>query len=163
MQARNLAATLAATLAAAVVPTLILMALVGTIASDEITRDEWWIVAGLLFGIALAHVVLLGLPAVLVLRRMRRYRIVPIAIAGALVGALPYAIFSFPTNDVAGVDQFSDGVQTIANGVVTTAGWMQWLQEAAVFGALGFVGALAFYGLQRAIAEKTKGAIGALR
>jgi len=37
------------------------------------------------------------------------------------------------------------------------------LQEAAVFGALGFVGALAFYGLQRAIAEKTKGAIGALR
>ena len=37
------------------------------------------------------------------------------------------------------------------------------VQEAAVFGALGFVGALAFYGLQRAIAEKTKGAIGALR
>ena len=123
-------------------------------ASDEITRDESWIVAGLLFGIALAHVVLLGLPAVLVLRRMRRYRIVPIAIAGALMGALPYAIYSFPVSDVAGVDQFSDGVQTIANGVVTTAGWMQWLQEAAVFGALGFVGALAFYGVRRAIAEK---------
>ena len=51
----------------------------------------------------------------------------------------------------------------MANGVTTTAGWMEWLQEAAVFGALGFVGGLAVYGVQQALAQKTKGAIGAPR
>ena len=163
MQARKFTAFVAATLASAALPTIVLMALVGTIASDEITRDEWWIVAGLLFAIALAHVVLLGVPAVVLLRRIGRYRLLPMSIAGALVGALPYAIFSFPFNVAAGVDVFNDGVQAMANGVATSAGWLEGVQEAAVFGALGFVGALAFYGVHRAIAEPTKGAIGALR
>jgi hypothetical protein len=163
MQLRNATALATATLAAAALPTIVLMALVATIASDEITRDEWWIVFGVLFGIALAHVVLLGVPVALVLRRIGRWGVLPMGIAGLLVGALPYGIFSFPRGDKAGVDVFNDGVQTMANGVTTAAGWMDWLQEAAVFGVLGVLGALAYFAAHQAVAQKAKGAVGALR
>src|SRR5687768_5561104 len=101
-------ATLAATLAAAALPTLVLMGLVFAIAFDEITSTEWWIVLAALFGFALAHVLLLGLPAAALLWRTRRFRALPTAMAGLFVRALPYAVFSFPFGDKAGVDVWDD-------------------------------------------------------
>jgi hypothetical protein len=50
----------------------------------------------LLAGIfASAHALILGLPAALVLTRMRLFRPIPMSVAGAVVGGLPLAAFTF--------------------------------------------------------------------
>jgi hypothetical protein len=121
-------ATLAATVAAAALPTLIVLALVLGVAWDEIDQDEWWIIMATFFGAALAHALVLGLPAVILLWRKQWYGALPMIVAGLLVGALPYTLFSLPIDD-----------------------WMDWLQDVTVLGLLGVCGSMAFYGVYRAM------------
>lgn len=127
-QWRKPLAAVAATTAAAAFPTFIILAMVFAVAAYEVPGRDWWIMCATIFGFALAHAVLLGLPAALWLRRVNRFRWLPVAAAGLLIGALPYAIFSL----VAG-DPLSEA-----------------LEDASVLGLLGVCGALAFFATWRA-------------
>lgn len=128
-------ALIAATIAAAALPTLIVVAIVFSIAHEEITNSEWWVMLATLFAFAVAQVVLLGLPAAALLRRIKRAGVVPAALVGLVVGAVPYAAYSFPYD-----------------ATLRAEPWvMEWLQELAVFGVLGVVGALAFLAVYRSM------------
>ena len=125
---KNSIALVTATLAAAALPTLIVVAIVFSIAHEEITNEEWWITLATLFAFAMAQVVLLGLPVAAVLRRIGRTGVVPVALAGLIVGVVPYAIYSFPFDAASRAEPWVMG----------------WLEELAVFGVLGVLGAMAF-------------------
>ena len=131
---RKSIALLSATLAAAALPTLVVVAIVFSVAREEITNDEWWIMLATLFAFAVAHVVVLGVPAAALLRRIGRSGVVPVALAGVIVGSVPYALYSFPFDATLRVEPWV----------------MDWLQELAVFGVLGVLGAMAFMGVYRA-------------
>lgn len=135
---RKPAATIAAAVSAAVLPTLIVSALVFAIAKDEITSEEWWVVVATLFVFAFAHVLLLGLPIAQWLRRKGRLHALPVATTGLFVGALPYGLFAL----------FFDS----SDAGFTLDAWIDWLQETAVFAVFGLLGAMAFYCVYRAIA-----------
>ena len=87
---------LGAALAAAALPTLLVVAIVFAVAHEEVTNAEWWGMLATLFAFAMAHVVLLGIPAAALLRRSSRAGVVPAALVGLIVGVLPYAAYSFP-------------------------------------------------------------------
>jgi hypothetical protein len=91
------------------------------------------------FLVALAHAVALGLPAYFLLRH-RNDRLVVAIVLGASIGATPWALFVALTPSVGGFDSWSSGVQTVKDGMRTTAGWIQHgkiLLTLAGFGALG--------------------------
>lgn len=131
-------ATLAATLAAATVPTATLAALVFV----ELPREmfgEFLFVVLVLFLFALGHVLLLGLPVAGWLLRVERLRVLPMTVAGAIVGALPYGVFAL-VDPLHGAFSFDD--------------WMEWLQEIALFASFGVAGALTFLVVYRSIARR---------
>jgi hypothetical protein len=127
-QWRKPLAAIASTLAAAAFPTFIVVAMVFAVAAYDVPGRDWWVMCGTIFGLALAHAVLLGLPAALWLRRVNRFRWLPVAAVGLLVGALPYASFSLVNGDPIG----------------------EVLEDASVLGLLGVCGALAFFATWRA-------------
>lgn len=103
--------------------------------------DRSPVVAFLGFLVALAHAVVLGLPAYLVLRRRYDRLIVAILVGGG-IGAVPWGLFSALSPRVSGFDSWSGGVQAFKDGVRTTAGWIdhgQFLLTLAAFGAMGGV------------------------
>src|SRR3954463_12580566 len=52
--------------------------------------------------LALAHVMLLGVPTFLVLKRMRKLNVVALGGVGFVIGALPTALLTFPHHDLTG-------------------------------------------------------------
>jgi hypothetical protein len=101
--------------------------------------------------VALVHVRLLGLPALLVLRRRGWPRMRMIAAAGLLTGALPMAVITWPYPLRQPYSYSSSGtwhgsqVDFIAGGLPTMFGWFSYLEGVATFGLLGIASALAFW------------------
>lgn len=90
---RKPVATIAATLAAATTPTAILASLVYVELPPELFGEFLFIIL-VLFLFALGHVLVFGLPVAGWLLRFERLRVLPVAVAGAIVGALPYGVFA---------------------------------------------------------------------
>lgn len=98
------------------------------------------------FLVAWLHAACIGLPIYLALRRTR-----PLTLAAALVwsffvGAAPVTLWiaALALDLPPGMDAWSDGVQTVADGRTTAAGWLEILTGAVVPGLLGMLGGAAF-------------------
>lgn len=101
--------------------------------------------------VAAAVVLILGIPAFLMLRKLHREGWVSLAIAGFALGALPVAV-SWPGH----LEGFSAGqnwhgkyVQTYVNGVPTSYAWLTYGENVLFFALHGLVGALVFYAIWR--------------
>jgi len=119
--------------------------------------DETWTIvlvsevirsARLIFLVALAHALLLGLPLFLFLRSRIRVGLILCLIVGFLVGAAPLALVGLLA--MSGVHHASTGgTPTIVNGVPTFAGLLELAQLAGWFGALGLAAGFAFWFIMR--------------
>jgi hypothetical protein len=106
------------------------------------------LVASLTF--SAAHVVLLGAPAYFLLRWRGLLRWWSITAAGFVLGALPLGAMTWPLRYAAlGSSSSVNGVDTMINGTVTTAGWLQYAQGVFFFGACGVIAAVTFFAVLR--------------
>jgi len=94
------------------------------------------------FVIALGHAAVLGVPAVALLWHRRLVNWLTALVTGFVIGAIPFGFVSWPLS-YGNTNGWVDHVQTIANGVPTAAGWIQYLRGLATFGAFGALGGLA--------------------
>lgn len=94
----------------------------------------------LVFVVAMAHAVVLGLPAALVLLRKGRESALTALVAGFLIGALPLGLF-FALSQPADFSSVG-GVPTSVQGIRTASGWIGIVQTAATLGVLGAIGGL---------------------
>jgi hypothetical protein len=94
--------------------------------------------------ISAGHVVVLGAPAYAVLRWRKAVHWWSAVCTGAVLGAAPLAVLSWPMYN-SPVSASVDGVQTIVNGVATLAGWLQYLESILLFAACGAAAATAFW------------------
>lgn len=95
--------------------------------------------------ISAAHVIVLGLPAYAILRWRNVVRWWSTIASGFALGAIPHAVASWPTGNPPDASASFDGVSTLVNGVPTLAGWLQYFQSVAFFGACGATAATAFW------------------
>ena len=127
-----------ATLAAAAIPTLAVCAMMFVFREE----DGWitWLtyVAALTFGIALLHLVLLGLPAAAWLIAKQKFRLWTMAAVGAIVATVPVALLALPFAPWADPDDT----------------WAEWAEILVVFAPIGAVSALVFYGVCRAMTKR---------
>ena len=143
--------TVIAFVAAILAPIFVLVGwyLYGQFATFEISDPNIWVRTRnfllLCLVISLAHVTLLGVPAFLLLRLCGALRWWSTLLSGFTLAAIPVAIFTWPLRH-AGPGSYSsaNGVDTMIDGVPTTAGWIQYGQGVAFFGMLGLVAAAAF-------------------
>jgi hypothetical protein len=94
------------------------------------------------FVIALGHAVVLGVPAVALLWHRRLVNWFTALATGFVIGAVPFGFISWPLS-YGNTNAWIDHVQTIANGVPTAAGWIQYVRTLLTFGAFGALGGLA--------------------
>lgn len=108
--------------------------------------------ARLIFFVALAHALLLGLPLFLFLRSRIRVGLVVCLIGRFLVGAAPLALFGLLA--MSGVHQASTGeTPTIVNGIPTFAGLLELAHLAGLFGAFGLAAGFTFWFIMRGFAR----------
>ena len=114
-------------------------------------------VANVLF-VAFAHVMLLGIPAFLLLRKWKRLHVRTISSAGFIAGAVPVAAFSWPlrrdwTGFSSGGNYHGHYVRFIEDGTFTLYGWLSYVESVATFGLLGVLGAVVFWIVWHRIAK----------
>jgi hypothetical protein len=95
--------------------------------------------------ISAAYVIVLGVPTYVVLRSCNAIRWWSTLASGFVLGAAPVAVLSWPLSGSPGASASIDGVRTLVNGIPTFAGWLQYLESAAFFGACGAAAATAFW------------------
>ncbi len=107
---------------------------------------------------AAAIVLILGIPAFLVLRKVHRASWVSLAVAGLMLGALP-AAFPWPGH----LEGFSAGqnwhgiyVETYVSGMPTTYAWLTYGEGVLFFALHGAIGALVFYAIWRRLERPDK-------
>ena len=99
--------------------------------------------------ISAAFVLVLGIPAYLLLRWRNAVRWWSTIASGFVLGAVPIAVFSWPLRFSQGASASVDGVPTLVNGIPTFAGWLQYLESVAFFGACGAVAGTTFWLISR--------------
>jgi hypothetical protein len=98
------------------------------------------------FVIALAHAVLLGLPLFLVFRLKGWVNVTTCVVFGCAVGAVPAGVLTWPMQHPEFQTNASvDGVPTIVNGIITSAGWVSYGKPLIYFGSFGALGGFAFW------------------
>jgi hypothetical protein len=110
--------------------------------------------AAFALALAIVHVLVLGVPAVLLLQRLQRINWASSVLAGFLIGVVPTAVWAWPLRQAQRGVTASDWnghalVATVVNGVPTWAGWMQYGRLVALAGAFGAVGGVAFWCARR--------------
>ena len=104
------------------------------------------------FAISAAHVLLLGVPGYLLLRWRNAVRWWSIIASGFALAAIPVALWSWPLRYPELKSSASiNGVQTMIDGVPTTAGWLQYAEGIFFFAACGALSGLAFWLALRAM------------
>lgn len=126
-----------AVLASAIVPALAL-ALLGLRISDlnAITFA---------FFIALAHAIIFGLPAYLIISRKKKITWYISIFAGFVIGCIVPAIIFFPYTPGQNYNAFVNGKETIINGIPTFYGWLNYAKFTAGSGFFGVLGGLSFW------------------
>lgn len=116
-----------------------------------------WIIA---FVIALAHAVILGLPAYFILKKKNLIGWWVSILAGFVIGSLPIGIFSWPYDPKSG-NSFSRGeggklIPEIVHGVPTYDGWISYLDLLILAGGLGAAGAFMAWLVWKKLSPKTE-------
>jgi hypothetical protein len=97
---------------------------------------------------AAAHLTLLGIPTFFVLRRVGLIQLLPVAVAGSLIGASVLAILGFPGwssgAHSSGGNWHGTYREFIVEGQTTVFGWLQYMESLVLFGVHGAAGSLAF-------------------
>ncbi|MGN6229474.1 MAG: hypothetical protein ACTHNM_18760 [Dyella sp.] len=106
--------------------------------------------------ISAAFVLVLGIPAYLLLRWRKAVRWWSTIASGFVLGAVPVAVFSWPLRFSQGASATVDGVPTLVNGAPTLAGWLQYLESVAFFGACGAAAATTFWLIARSPNHSSK-------
>jgi hypothetical protein len=136
---QRVASVAAAFLFAALAPALVMAALwhAAKIAS---------VVFAFTFAIALYHAVFFGLPLFLVFRLKRWINVMSCVVSGFAVGAVPAGVLTWPMqHPELRISASVDGVATIINGVITAAGWVNYVKPLIYFGSFGALGGFAFW------------------
>jgi hypothetical protein len=148
--------TVVAFVAAVLLPTFVVITwyLYGQFAMFEPDDPYIWVRTGRMLEICLstatAYVVILGVPAFLLLRKLRGIRWWSTIGTGFILGSLPVAILTWPLRyPELRTSASVDGVQTMVDGTPTVAGWVQYASGFSTVGFLGAVGALAFWVVSR--------------
>jgi len=132
-------------IAAAVAPAVIAVALMALFSGDLTGASA---IGLMVFIVAAAHVLLLGVPGFAFLYWRNWVRWWSLTALGFVAGCIPAGIVFWPPRyekrEYASSWQ-EDGVWTMIDGVPTLAGWLIYGKGIAWFGALGAVGALAFW------------------
>jgi hypothetical protein len=106
--------------------------------------------------VALAVILLLGIPCYCLLRALGRVSWTSLVIAGALLGMLP-VLFLWP-RPVPGFSSVHNwhgrSVTTYADGIPTSYAWMQYWENVLYFGLHGLAGALVFYATLRRLERR---------
>jgi hypothetical protein len=109
-----------------------------------------WAVFIPISAVALAHAIVLGVPAYTLLRWRRWANVFTSTASGALVGAIPVGVLLWPGGDRwAGSSASVGGVPTMVDGVVTRAGWENYFQGIGVFALFGAASGFIFWLLLR--------------
>lgn len=100
--------------------------------------------------LAVAHVAVLGVPAVIALDRLGWLTWTAALVAGLLIGGVPTAVWEWPLRGVNSsmYASFWNGhvlVPTMVRGTLTSAGWMQYARLVALAAALGAIGGGSFW------------------
>jgi hypothetical protein len=151
-----LPAALVAAVLAALVP-----AIVATLALVLLGRAggaaQLWTAFSLALWIGLALSVPFGLPVAWLLRRRGRFGVAWLVVAGAVLGALGMAVWSWPVRfGDSRASVWIDGQQLLSAGMPTAAGWWTWLTGVCWFAALGALGGAAFWGGWRMVERSEK-------
>ena len=101
------------------------------------------------------HVLLLGVPLFILISTMKLVRWWSTVSGGFVLGSIPVAVLAWPLSYSEGSSSSHwDGekmVDTVINGVVTTAGWLSYATEVVFMGAFGAIGGLSFWLVWRAM------------
>jgi hypothetical protein len=132
-------ALFAAALVPAILPAIIFLAVTGSLISIFIP-----------LAITFAHMVILGVPALLLGWYLHKIRWWSSLLVAFIIGATPTAILFWPLHYPALQTTAShwDGnkmVATIIDGVPTTAGWLQFISISVIAGLFGISGGVAFW------------------
>ena len=136
--------------------------LIGQFLSIETNVPYIWVRTGIVliktFLISSGFVFLLGLPAYFLLRYLKLIRWWSTLLTGFSLAAIPMAFLTWPlifsdTHLDIKTNSTMNGVQTMIDGVPTTAGWIYYLGGVTYFGAFGLIAALAFWFVIRKISR----------
>ena len=97
--------------------------------------------------ISVPFVIVVGIPALLLLRHFKWLSWWSLGMVGLVVAALPVAVYGW--SEYAGFSStgnwYGTPVEFVVNGNKTFYGWLNYAQSVVFFGFHGFVGALAFF------------------
>jgi hypothetical protein len=102
------------------------------------------LIAVVSFGVSFLLVLAFGLPIVLVLRRINFFNGWSVVGAGFTLACVVTGIILHPRHPE-GMTFISGGTATVIKGVVTAAGWLNYLIAVTVMGGLGALSASAFW------------------
>jgi len=98
--------------------------------------------------VSLAHVLILGIPLFLLLRRFGRANWTTLSIGGFVAGFIPSAVVGWPRflkGYSSGGNWHGRHVEFYLDGVPTNYAWLAYLQDTFQFGIHGLVGGLVFF------------------
>ena len=107
--------------------------------------------------VAGAHAVVLGVPAFLLLRRFGKATWRMSALAGGLIGLLPFAIYAFPRvrpGWSSGAWMWGEHRRFYVDGVPTLWEWLSYAENILMFAVFGASAALAFWLLWRRFGDQ---------
>jgi len=139
-------------LSAAALPALFMISwyLYGQLQNFEVDDPYVWVrtrnFAVMCFILSGGAVFLLGLPAYLVLLKIRMACQWVTLSTGFCLAAIPMAIFTWPPKQSALKTSASvNSVQTMMDGIPTLTGWFEFIQGVLLLGLCGVLAALAFW------------------
>lgn len=97
--------------------------------------------------VAVAHLLLLGLPSFWALSKAGKATTINVALIGFAIGGVGIAFFAWPTSSSGSSYSASwhgSFTALVVDGKPTIAGWFNYLEGVALFGLHGLLGALAF-------------------
>lgn len=97
--------------------------------------------------VSLGHGLVLGLPCYIILSKFRWVNIYTAGLSGLLVGAIPFGVWSWQGVMMAASTEASNNRNSnnMVDGVLSIAGWFQYVNGVLFFAAIGFICALTFW------------------